>query len=243
MHSWVCMCTRGRCVCLCVCFVHTQVYMDVHTHKRMCVCLLGCLLRSCSLLPPRPPRPCLPVQPLSLCRGLHGSLKAKQAPALMAKPDAQTAPPSARGPHLWVSRSQPKLLREAPPRLHPTGRPAVGGLGSREGRAQTKGNPISDTWRSFAEGTKIRDQLQTKGREGRGVLARERLRGQQETEAEAKPRLMQILGCPQPGAPGDPRARLPPSLDLWIILYSAPGPEPRKQNCEKVGETQVQKVI
>lgn len=103
----------------------------------------------CCLLAPR-----LPVGSLSLSRGLHGSLKPKQAPALMVKPDAQTS-----------SRLGPIPGQEEPQGCCRGPAPAAsdrGGPRSPEGQSQTRGNPIPDTWRSFAD----RTESVTSGGEG-----------------------------------------------------------------------------
>lgn len=103
----------------------------------------------CCLLAPR-----LPVGSLSLSRGLHGSLKPKQAPALMVKPDAQTS-----------SRLGPIPGQEEPQGCCGGPAPAAsdrGGPRSPEGQSQTRGNPIPDTWRSFAD----RTESVTSGGEG-----------------------------------------------------------------------------
>lgn len=145
-----------------------------------CLCTHASLARSPAPDPPsapvfvrfRPPQPpaasWLPVcqSALSLSRGLHGSLKPKQAPALMVKPDAQTS--SRLGPIPGQEEPQEKHSPEARPEAASDRR----GLGPR-GTEPDEGNPIPDTWRSFADRTRI----VTSGGEGaRGVgggLARE----------------------------------------------------------------------
>ena len=128
-------------------------------HARMCVCVCVFSATDPPLMlwylfaqfQPSPPPCCLtaphsPVCSLSLPQGLHGSLKPKQAPALIAKPDAQA--PSRLGP--VPGQNEQWSCWGGPSRQHQT----VGGLGSPGGQGQTRGNPIPDTWRSFAGGTK-----------------------------------------------------------------------------------------
>lgn len=102
--------------------------------------------------------------------------------------------------------------REAPPGPHQT----VGGHGSQEGQGQTRRNPIPDTWRSFAEGTKsVTSSKRTqRGRRG-GWPGSSRGRG--ERELRQTPGQLQT-GWAQQLLGQEAWARLPPSLGLGVLL-------------------------